>query len=108
MAKQLTVTKIVVEVLSKLTLAEQRVLIDTGVDRWFTRFNLWALCFSPQQRFGPHVEHNRVLDKIATELGYTVEEIRKIEARALRKLMHPSRFNRLTGILDGCWLNSDA
>ena len=98
--------QVVKKVLGTLTLCEQRILTDTRVDLWFTRFNLWALCFAPHQRFGPHVERNCVLGKIAKELGFTVEKIHQIESKALRKLMHPSRFNRLTDILYGCWLES--
>ena len=95
------------KVFRTLSLDEQRVLTDIHVDLWFTRVNLWALCFTPHQRFGPHIERNCVLGKIANELGFTVEEIHQIESKALRKLMHPSRFNRLTDILDKCWLESD-
>ena len=95
------------DVLGTLSPYEQRVLTDIGVDLWFSRFNLWALCFAPHWRFGSHVDLDSVLDKIAKELGLTVEEIQQIESKALRKLMHPSRFSRLKDILDRCWLDSD-
>ena len=40
------------------------------------------------------------LHDLATEFGVSAERIRQIEAKALRKLRHPSRSERLKSFLD--------
>lgn len=46
-------------------------------------------------RFGLDDGHARTLEEIGKEFGVTRERIRQIEAKALRKLGHPSRSRRL-------------
>ena len=42
-------------------------------------------------RFGLKDEHSYSLQEVGERLGVTGERIRQIEARALRKLRHPTR-----------------
>ncbi len=67
------------EVLSTLTPREQRVL---------------------QLRFGLEDGRSRTLEEVGKEFNVTRERIRQIEAKALRKLRHPSRSRRLKDYLE--------
>jgi len=67
------------EVLSTLTAREQRVL---------------------QLRFGLEDGRSRTLEEVGREFNVTRERIRQIEAKALRKLRHPSRSRRLKDYLE--------
>ncbi len=51
-------------------------------------------------RFGLEDGHPRTLEEVGTEFGVTRERIRQIEAKALRKLRHPSRSKKLRDFLD--------
>jgi RNA polymerase primary sigma factor len=53
-----------------------------------------------QLRFGLIDGHQRTLEEVGKRFGVTRERIRQIEARALRKLRHPSRSRRLRDYLD--------
>lgn len=68
-----------VEVLETLTPREQKVL---------------------RLRFGLDDGRNRTLEEVGREFDVTRERIRQIEAKALRKLRHPSRSKRLKDFLD--------
>ena len=52
-----------------------------------------------QLRFGLQDGQARTLEEIGDEMGKTRERIRQIEAKALRKLRHPSRSRQLRGYL---------
>ena len=67
------------EVLSTLTPRERRVL---------------------QLRFGLEDGRSRTLEEVGKEFGVTRERIRQIEAKALRKLRHPSRSKKLKDYLE--------
>ena len=67
------------DVLSSLTPREQRVL---------------------RLRFGLEDGRSRTLEEVGKEFSVTRERIRQIEAKALRKLRHPSRSRRLRDYLD--------
>jgi len=67
------------DVLSSLTHREQRVL---------------------QLRFGLEDGRSRTLEEVGQEFNVTRERIRQIEAKALRKLRHPSRSRRLKDFLE--------
>jgi len=67
------------EVLSTLTPREQRVL---------------------QLRFGLEDGRSRTLEEVGKEFQVTRERIRQIEAKALRKLRHPSRSRKLKDYLE--------
>ena len=51
-------------------------------------------------RFGLYDGRNRTLEEVGKEFDITRERIRQIEAKALRKLRHPSRARHLRGFLD--------
>ena len=51
-------------------------------------------------RFGLDDGRTRTLEEVAKEFNVTRERIRQIEAKALRKLKHPSRSKRLKDFLD--------
>ncbi len=78
-ASRQLLTEQVEAVLSTLTYREQRVL---------------------QLRFGIQDGRTRTLEEVGRELGVTRERIRQIEAKALRKLRHPSRRKKLKDFLD--------
>ncbi len=78
-AGQQLLKEMVEEVLSSLTLRERRVL---------------------QLRFGLEDGRSRTLEEVGREFGVTRERIRQIEAKALRKLRHPSRAKRLRDYLE--------
>ena len=46
-------------------------------------------------RFGLIDGHQRTLEEVGKRFGVTRERIRQIEAKALRKLRHPSRSKKL-------------
>lgn len=51
-------------------------------------------------RFGLEDGHPRTLEEVGSEFGVTRERIRQIEAKALRRLRHPSRSKKLKDFLD--------
>jgi len=51
-------------------------------------------------RFGLYDGRNRTLEEVGKAFNITRERIRQIEAKALRKLRHPSRARHLKGFLD--------
>ena len=68
-----------IEILSTLTPRERKVL---------------------ELRFGIEDGRSRTLEEVGKEFSVTRERIRQIEAKALRKLRHPSRSTRLRDYLD--------
>ena len=51
-------------------------------------------------RFGLEDGRPRTLEEVGKEFDVTRERIRQIEAKALRKLRHPSRSKKLKDFLD--------
>ena len=51
-------------------------------------------------RFGLEDGRTRTLEEVGREFKVTRERIRQIEAKALRKLRHPSRSKKLKDYLD--------
>jgi RNA polymerase primary sigma factor len=78
-ASQQMLREQVEDVLASLTSRERRVL---------------------QLRFGLDDGRSRTLEEVGREFGVTRERIRQIEAKALRKLRHPSRSKRLKDYLE--------
>jgi RNA polymerase primary sigma factor len=54
-----------------------------------------------RMRFGIGEQSNRTLEEVGQDFDVTRERIRQIEAKALRKLRHPSRSRSLKGFLEG-------
>ncbi|MDR1488577.1 MAG: RNA polymerase sigma factor RpoD [Holosporales bacterium] len=67
-------------VLATLTLREEKVL---------------------RMRFGIGLQTDHTLEEVGQQFAVTRERIRQIEAKALRKLKHPSRSRKLRSFLDG-------
>ena len=78
-ASQQLLKETVEDVLSSLTLRERRVL---------------------QLRFGLEDGRSRTLEEVGRDFGVTRERIRQIEAKALRKLRHPTRSKKLKDFLE--------
>ena len=53
-----------------------------------------------KRRFGLEDGRPRTLEEVGREFNVTRERIRQIEAKALRKLRHPSRSKKLKDYLD--------
>ena len=53
-----------------------------------------------QLRFGLEDGRSRTLEEVGLEFSVTRERIRQIEAKALRKLRHPSRSRKLRDYLE--------
>ena len=51
-------------------------------------------------RYGLEDGRNRTLEDVGRQVGVTRERIRQIEAKALRKLRHPSRAKMLRDYLE--------
>ena len=52
-------------------------------------------------RFGLVDGYSRTLEEVGRKFNVTRERIRQIEAKALRKMRHPTRIRKLEGFLDG-------
>jgi RNA polymerase primary sigma factor len=53
-----------------------------------------------EQRFGLVDGYSRTLEEVGRQFKVTRERIRQIEAKALRKMRHPTRIRQLQGFLD--------
>ncbi len=53
-----------------------------------------------KMRFGIGERANHTLEEVGNDFAVTRERIRQIEAKALRKLKHPSRSRKLRSFLD--------
>lgn len=79
-AQQASLTEITKEVLDSLTPREAKVL---------------------RMRFGIEMSTDHTLEEVGRQFDVTRERIRQIEAKALRKLRHPSRSDKLKSFMEG-------
>tara|TARA_R110000868_G_scaffold78701_4_gene224236 strand:- start:445 stop:774 length:330 start_codon:yes stop_codon:yes gene_type:complete len=79
--------------------AAQIAAVENDERRSLLRMALGTLTKREQRvlsaRFGLDTGEERTLREIGDELGVSVERIRQIESKGLRKLRHPSRLNTL-------------
>ena len=61
-----------------------------------------------RMRFGIDMNTDHTLEEVGKQFDVTRERIRQIEAKALRKLRHPSRSEHLKSFLDSESLDSPA
>ena len=54
-----------------------------------------------EQRFGLIDGYSRTLEEVGKQFQVTRERIRQIEAKALRKMRHPTRIRQLEGFIEG-------
>ena len=54
-----------------------------------------------RMRFGIEMSTDHTLEEVGKQFDVTRERIRQIEAKALRKLRHPSRSRKLRAFLEG-------
>ena len=54
-----------------------------------------------RMRFGIEMNTDHTLEEVGKQFDVTRERIRQIEAKALRKLRHPSRSDKLKSFLEG-------
>ena len=87
----------------KAALNPQEVILGTNLAE-NTRRVLATLAPREEQvlkmRFGIGAKANHTLEEVGQDFDVTRERIRQIEAKALRKLRHPSRSRMLKGFLD--------
>ena len=57
-------------------------------------------CLRPEGSIPPGFTISRTLEEVGHVFGVTRERIRQIETKALRKLRHPSRSNKLRDFLE--------
>ena len=53
-----------------------------------------------EMRFGIGTDTDHTLEEVGQEFSVTGQRIRQIEAKALRKLKHPSRSRKMRSFLD--------
>ena len=53
-----------------------------------------------EQRFGLCDGYSRTLEEVGKQFEVTRERIRQIEAKALRKMRHPTRIRKLEGFIE--------
>ena len=73
---------------------------------WQKRFDEVLTSLTPREakvlmmRFGIRMNTDHTLEEVGKQFTVTRERIRQIEAKALRKLRHPSRVEKLMSFLD--------
>ena len=80
---------------------------DVAIATWrITPGEGWLASLTPREervlrmRFGIGMNTDHTLEEVGQQFSVTRERIRQIEAKALRKLKHPSRSRKLRSFLD--------
>ena len=73
---------------------------QVAVDLKFCRETV-SLALHYLMRFGVEMSTDHTLEEVGKQFDVTRERIRQIEAKALRKLRHPSRSDKLKSFLEG-------
>ena len=61
---------------------------------------VWLRAVAAQTDFGIGMNTDHTLEEVGQQFSVTRERIRQIEAKALRKLKHPSRSRKMRSFLD--------
>ena len=74
--------------------------LSEATTKILSNFNSWREERVLRMRFGVGMNTDHTLRRVGLQFSVTRERIRQIEAKALRKLKHPSRSKQLKSFLE--------
>ena len=101
---------LILKTLSSLGVSDDNILVVVSLNELFTAASIGISAFLSsltareervlRMRFGIGMNSDHTLEEVGQQFSVTRERIRQIEAKALRKLKHPSRSRKLKSFLD--------